>query len=382
MRKLLITLAVVVGVVVVIMLVLIRLNPGFPLNSLGVGLHLKSIQLPAGFKIKLFAKDVDGARSLAVGEKGTVFVGSRDKGAVYALPDADGDGKADRVVTIARGLDSPNGVAFRDGALYVAEIGRIIRFDAIESHLDSPPAPVVVNDSFSKEGTHGWKFIRFGPDGKLYVPVGAASNVGVYEDERFATMMRMNPDGSGLEIFARGIRNTVGFDWDPETGELWFTDNGRDWLGDDIPPDELNHAPLPGLHFGFPYRFGQNQPDPEYGDKIPAGLVTVPAALDLPAHAASLGMRFYNGGMFPEQYQGNVFIAEHGSWNRTTPIGYRISLVRMEAGRAVSYEVFAQGWLEARSAWGRPVDVLVMPDGSLLVSDDRGDAVYRISYGP
>ena len=381
MRKLLITLSVVVGVVVITMLVLIRLNPGFPLNGLGVGLRLDTIKLPAGFKIELFAKDVDGARSLAVGDKGTVFVGSRDKGAVYALPDANGDGKADRVITIARGLDSPNGVAFRDGALYVAEIGRIIRFDDIESHLDSPPAPVVVNDSFPKEATHGWKFIRFGPDGKLYVPVGAPSNVGEYQDERFATMMRMNPDGSDLEVFARGIRNTVGFDWDPATGELWFTDNGRDWLGDDLPPDELDHAASPGLHFGFPYRFGQNQPDPEYGKRIPAGLSTIPAAFDLPAHVAPLGMRFYNGTMFPEQYRGDVFIAEHGSWNRTTPIGYRISLVRMVAGQAVSYEVFAQGWLDARSAWGRPVDVMVMPDGSLLVSDDRGDAVYRISYG-
>ena len=191
-----------------------------------------------------------------MGDKGTVFVGSRDKGSVYALPDADGDGRADRVITIARGLDSPNGVAFRDGALYVAEIGRIIRFDAIESQLDSPPAPVVVNDSFPKEGTHGWKFIRFGPDGRLYVPVGAPSNVGEYEDERFSTIMRMNPDGSGLEVFARGIRNTVGFDWDPETGDLWFTDNGRDWLGDDLPPDELNHAPFlrPAFWLSLPVR--------------------------------------------------------------------------------------------------------------------------------
>jgi glucose/arabinose dehydrogenase len=380
LKKLLITLAIVVAVVVVTMLVLVRLNPGLPLANLGQGMRPETIKLPVGFRLDLFASDVDGARSLAVSDRGTVFVGTREKGVVYALPDANGDGKADRVAVVARGLDSPNGVAFRDGSLYVAEISRVIRFDEIDDHLDVAPSPVVVSDTFPKEATHGWKYIAFGPDGKLYVPVGAAGNVGEWPDERFATIMRMNADGSGLEIFARGVRNTVGFDWDPATGDLWFTDNGRDWLGDDLPPDELNHAAAAGLHFGFPYRFGQNQSDPDFGPRLPAGLQTVPAALDLPAHVAALGMRFYDGSMFPEEYRAQVFIAEHGSWNRSTPDGYRVIVVHMKDGRAVSSEVFAEGWLQARSAWGRPVDVMVMLDGALLVSDDRAGAVYRISY--
>lgn len=380
LKKLLVTLAIVIAVVVVAMLVLVRLNPGLPLNNLGQGIRPQTITLPLGFRLEVFSSDVDGARSLAVGARGTVFVGTREKGVVYALPDTNGDGKVDRVVVVARGLDSPNGVAFHDGALYVAEIGRIIRFDSIEDHLDAPPEPVVVNDTLPKDATHGWKYLRFGPDGRLYVPVGAPGNIGEWDDERFATILRMNADGTGLEIFARGVRDTVGFDWDPATGELWFTDNGRDWLGDDLPPDELNHAPSAGLHFGFPYRFGQDRLDPEFGPRLPAGLQTVTAALDLPAHVAPLGMRFYTGTMFPQQYLGQVFIAEHGSWNRSTPDGYRIILVRMQGGRAVSWEVFAEGWLQARSAWGRPVDVIVMPDGALLVSDDRAGAVYRISY--
>jgi glucose/arabinose dehydrogenase len=211
--------------------------------------------------------------------------------------------------------------------------------------------------------------------------VGAPGNVGVYKNEQFATIMRMNPDGSDLEIFAAGVRDSVGFAWDPQTAELWFTDNGRDWLGNHLPPDELNHAPTAGLNFGFPYVFGQNVPDPDYFSRAPAGAKFEPAALDLEAHVAPLGLRFYTGTMFPASYRGQIFVAEHGSWNSTTPVGYRVVLIRMANGRAVSQEVFAQGWLQARSAWGRPVDVLVMPDGALLVSDDRAGTVYRISYG-
>jgi len=345
----------------------------------GHGLPLENIKLPPGFRIDVFAYGLDGARSLALGSRGTLFVGTRDEGKVYAVVDRDGDGRADETFTIASGLNSPNGVAFRDGALYVAEISRVIRYDDVEARLADPPAPAVVNDTFPGDEHHGWKFIRFGPDGKLYVPVGAPCNVCERDDKRYASIMRMNADGTALEIFASGVRNTVGFDWHPETAELWFTDNGRDWLGDDRPPDELNRAPEAGLHFGFPYVHGKDILDPKYGRKgIPARFA--PPARELGPHVAALGMRFYTGDMFPATYRGHIFIAEHGSWNRTAPLGYRVTLVKLEGNKAVSYEVFAEGWLQGRRAWGRPVDVLVMPDGALLVSDDRAGAVYRISY--
>jgi len=342
-------------------------------------LRLADITLPPGFSISVYAANVPGARSMTLGTNGTLFVGSRSEGKVYAIVDRNGDSNADEVLTIASGLRSPNGVAFRDGALYVAEINRVIRFDAIESRLKNPPKAVVVNASFPNKSHHGWKFIRFGPDGRLYVPVGAPCNVCEEKDPRFASIMRMNPDGSKLELFARGVRNTVGFDWHPRSGELWFTDNGRDWLGDNQPPDELNRAPTLGLHFGFPYLHGRGIPDPEYGKNRHMDEFVLPE-MELGPHVASLGMRFYTGTMFPESYRDQIFIAEHGSWNRSDPSGYRITLVRLRENRAISYEVFAQGWLKNGSAWGRPVDLQIMPDGSLLVSDDKADTIYRISY--
>lgn len=316
---------------------------------------------------------------MALGPDGIVFVGSRGEGKVYALVDKGRKGKASEAIVIARGLHWPNGVAFRDGSLYVAEIGRVLRYDDIASRLRNPPKPVVVNDSFLKKEHHGWKFIAFGPDGKLYVPIGAPCNVCLERDPRFAAIMRMNPDGSGLEIFARGIRNTVGFDWHPQTGELWFTDNGRDWLGDNRPPDELNRAPKAGMHFGFPYCHGKSLRDPVFGEQRPCSEFT-PPELELGPHVASLGMRFYTGRMFPDRYRNQIFIAEHGSWNRSIPIGYRITIARFKEGGGLKYEVFAQGWLQGTHSWGRPVDVLVMPDGALLVSDDKAGVVYRISY--
>ncbi len=316
---------------------------------------------------------------MALSPSGTVFVGTRDDGKVYALPNSDGDMRADRVVVIASGLNNPNGVAFRDGALYVAEINRILRFDGIESRLDDPPEPVVVYDDYPSDRSHGWKFIAIGPDGKLYVPVGAPCNVCERSEEVYASITRLNLDGSGFEIYARGIRNTVGFAWHPVTGELWFTDNGRNQMGDDVPPDELNRAPSPGMHFGFPYCHGGDIADPHLGDERQCGEFT-PPEIRLGPHVAALGMRFYTGAMFPEEYRNQIFIAEHGSWNRSTPIGYRVMLVRLEGGRAVSYETFAEGWLRSSGAWGRPVDVQVMPDGSLLVSDDIGDTIWRITY--
>jgi glucose/arabinose dehydrogenase len=343
------------------------------------GVHLNEIQLPAGFQIDIYAAKVENARSMTMGEKGTLFVSTRKAGKVYAIVDQNRDNKADQIFTLAKGLNMPNGVAFRDGSLYVAEVSRILRFDNIEGKLKNPPKPVIVRDDFPTDRHHGWKFISFGPDGNLYIPVGAPCNVCEQEDERYSTILRMNPDGSNLEIFAHGVRNTVGFDWHPATEELWFTDNGRDWLGDDLPPDELNRAPDKGLHFGFPYCHGGTIPDPEYGSKRRCNDF-VPPAMQLGPHVAALGMRFYTGALFPPEYRNQIFIAEHGSWNRSVPIGYRITLVRLEGNRAVHYEVFAEGWLNNGRAWGRPVDVLVMPDGALLVSDDRAGVVYRISY--
>jgi glucose/arabinose dehydrogenase len=269
-------------------------------------------------------------------------------------------------------------VAVLDGDLYVAEISRVIRFDDIEQRLDDPPAPVTVNDSFPQDAHHGWKYIAFGPDGKLYVPVGAPCNI-CDEGDPYAAIHRMNPDGSNLETFARGVRNTVGFDWRPETGVLWFTDNGRDWMGDTKPPDELNRAPEIGMHFGYPHCHGSDVRDPEFGEPGDCDRYT-PPELEMPAHVASLGMTFYTGGMFPKEYRDRVFIAEHGSWNRSTPIGYRVTTARITDGGATDYRVFAEGWLQGSSAWGRPVDVIQMPDGSLLVSDDRRGAVYRITH--
>ncbi|MEJ2339329.1 MAG: sorbosone dehydrogenase family protein [Gemmatimonadales bacterium] len=341
--------------------------------------QLELIELPPGFVIEVYASDVPGARSLALGPNGTVFVGSLKAGKVYALTDRDGAGGIE-TITIASGLDIPNGVALRDGALYVAETTRVLRFDDIEARLADPPDPVVIVDGFPTERLHGWRFIAFGPDGMLYMSVGAPCNVCKEEDERFASIMRMNPDGSGPEIFAHGVRNSVGFDWHPETGDLWFTDNGRDRLGDDRPPDELNRAPRAGLHFGFPYCHGGDIPDPDFGTERACTEFTPPAQ-QLGPHVASIGMRFYTGSSFPLEYRNGIFIAEHGSWNRSEKIGYRVTFVKLDGDEAVGYEPFAQGWLQGEDAWGRPTDLLVMPDGSLLVSDDRMGAVYRISYG-
>ncbi|MBD3317867.1 MAG: sorbosone dehydrogenase family protein [Chitinivibrionales bacterium] len=343
-------------------------------------MSLEAIRLPQGFKITVYADSVEGARSMALGPDGMLFVGSRDVGRVYAIVDHERDNRADTAYLIAQGLTMPNGVAYRNGALYVAEIDRVLRFDAIAQRLNNPPTPVVVNDSFPDDEWHGWKFIRFGPDSMLYVPVGAPCNVCLRDDKRYASIMRMNPDGTGLEVFAEGVRNTVGFDWHPKTGVLWFTDNGRDWMGDNKPPDELNRAPRKGLHYGFPHCHGDSILDPKYGRESACERYTSPA-LELGPHVAALGMRFYTADMFPEEYRSQIFIAEHGSWNRSEKIGYRVMLVKLNGERAVAYEPFAEGWLQGEEAWGRPVDVEVMPDGALLVSDDKAGAIYRISYG-
>ena len=362
----------------VLILALILMSLIFGLIS-SAPLPLNKIKLSPGFHISLYAENIEGARSLCLSSSGTLFVGTRGQGRVYAVLDTNRDFKADKIITIASGLNMPNGVAFRDGSLYVAEVNRVLRFDNIESRLNNPPKPIIVNDSFPDDQHHGWKFIRFGPDGLLYVPVGAPCNICERSDRRYASIMRMKPDGTGLEVFASGVRNTVGFDWQPVTKELWFTDNGRDWLGDDLPPDELNHAPRKGMHFGFPYCHGKNITDPEFGKKHKCSEYT-PAALELGPHVAALGMRFYTGKMFPEQYHNQIFIAQHGSWNRKTPNGYRVTVVKLEGNKPIREEIFAEGWLQNGEVWGRPVDLEVMPDGSLLVSDDYTGVIYRITY--
>lgn len=341
-------------------------------------LPIENIHLPEGFKINVFAEDVPHARSLEWSPDGILFAGTRED-KVYAILDTNQDYRADKVITIAEGLFMPNGVAFREGALYVAEVNRVLRFDQIEKNLENPPDPVVISDQFPDDEHHGWKFIRFGPDGKLYIPVGAPCNICKPDYDKYANIQRMNPDGSGLEVFAVGIRNTVGFDWNPETQVLWFTDNGRDLLGDNRPPDELNRAPEAGMHFGYPFCHGKNISDPQFGEGHDCSEFTAPA-IELGPHVAALGMRFYTGQMFPEEYRNQIFIAEHGSWNRSEKIGYRISLVRLQGNNAVSYQTFAEGWLQGESAWGRPVDLEVLPDGSMLVSDDKSGTIYRISY--
>lgn len=338
----------------------------------------KAIKLPKGFVISIFAENIDKPRSLALGKNGTIFVGTREN-IVYALVDKDKNGKSDKTYKIAEGLFSPNGVAFRNGSLYVGEVNRIIRFDNIESKLDNPPKPITVFDKLPSETHHGWKYIAFGPDGKLYIPIGAPCNICKKDDERFSTITRINSDGSNFEIFSKGIRNSVGFDWNPNNKELYFTDNGRDWLGDNMPNDELNRAYKKGLDFGYPYCHSGFIPDPEFGSQKPCSSFEKPA-MKLGAHIAPLGMKFYTGNKFPKKYHNQIFISEHGSWNKTNPDGYRITNVFLENGKATKYEVFADGWLKNKNVLGRPVDILNMPDGSILVSDDFANKIYKIKY--
>lgn len=337
-------------------------------------LPLDTLKLPPGFQIELFAQ-VPNARQMALGRT-HLFVGSMRAGKVYAIPLA---GPRAPVV-LAEGLDLPVGVAYRDGDLYVSAVSRILRLRNVEQTIAKPPRRETVTDAYPRDTQHGWKFIAFGPDGKLYVPVGAPCNICEPDPERYANITRFDPATGRIEVVARGVRNTVGFDWQPGTGQLWFTDNGRDWLGDDAPPDELNRLARPGQHFGYPYCHGGAIADPEFGAKRRCDAFAPPVQ-NLGAHVAALGMRFYTGSAFPAHYRGAVFIAEHGSWNRSDKSGYRVSVVRLDdTGRAVAYEPFVEGWLRGQSAWGRPADVLVMPDGSLLVSDDHAGAIYRVSY--
>jgi glucose/arabinose dehydrogenase len=343
-------------------------------------LPLDLIKLPKGFSISVYA-EVEDARSMALSPSGTLFVGNRSEDKVYAVKDTDGDKVADKKWVLATGLNMPNGVAFKDGDLYVAEVNKVHKFAGIESKLDKPTSQVIY-DKFPTEKHHGWKYIAFGPDGKLYVPVGAPCNICESKDPIYASITRMNADGTGIEVFANGVRNTVGFTWHPTAKNIWFTDNGRDMLGDDVPPCELNIATKPGQHFGYPYCHGGTIKDPEFGDKKPCSEFIQPAQ-NLGAHVAPLGLKFYTGSMFPSEYKNQIILAEHGSWNRSKKSGYKLSLVKVnEAGKATSYTAFASGWMDdaTQKVWGRPVDVLLMPDGSMLVSDDQAGVIYRIVY--
>ncbi len=344
-------------------------------------IQLETLSLPPGFEISIWGR-APGARSLARGEEGTIFVGTRSaQGSVFALRDGDGDGEADEVHGIAEDLFMPNGVAVRNGSLYVAEVNRVLRFDGIEARLSDPPEPVVVTDDLPDMRHHGWKYLKFGPDGKLWFNVGAPCNRCESANPLFASIARMDADGSNVEPVALGVRNSVGFDWHPETRELWFTDNNADWLGDDNPAGEMNILTEPGQHFGYPYCHAIDSADPWF-ERAGACDEYEPPTQELGPHVAAIGMTFYRGDAFPEEYRGHAIVAEHGSWNRTERIGYRLTIVRAENGVATGYEDFVTGWIgppEGR-AWGRPVDVLELPDGDILVSDDRAGAIYRIWY--
>ncbi|MDR8967987.1 PQQ-dependent sugar dehydrogenase [Burkholderia multivorans] len=346
--------------------------------SAAARLPVDELVVPPGFHVEVLTDAAPSAREMAWSPRGVLYVGTRE-GRVHAFTMQGGRIGAHYV--IASGLDMPVGVAYRDGTLYISAVSRILRIDGIDDRLAKPPAPAVVTDTLPTQHHHGWKFIAFGPDGKLYVPTGAPCNVCLADRNRYAIIERMNADGSGRDVFARGIRNTVGFAWHPDTGELWFTDNGRDLMGDDVPDDKLNRAPRAGLDFGFPYCHGGDTPDPEFGSTDVCRRY-VPPVLKLGAHVAALGMRFYTGSMFPASYRNNVFIAEHGSWNRSAKVGYRIMRAIVSAdGSHARQTPFVKGWLRPDgSVWGRPADVLPLPDGSLLVSDDYAGAIYRITY--
>jgi glucose/arabinose dehydrogenase len=340
-------------------------------------LPLAKLKLPPGFNIEVYAAGMANAREMAEGDKGTVFVGSRLVDKVYGIVNKDGKRT---VKVIASGLYRPNGVAFKNGTLYIAELSKVSKIDKVEDNLDSPPKPTVIYDKFPKDEAHGWKFIAIGPDNKLYVPVGQPGN-NVLHDDQHGKIWRMNLDGSGAEVYAQGVRNTVGFDWNPETKQLYFTDNGRDWMSEDVPEDELNRVTKVGEHFGSPYCYQGNLPDPEFGWGHSCSEFTPPVTLMGP-HSASLGMRFYTGNMFPKAYKNAIIVARHGSWNRSKKFGGDVVVVKLNKdGTVKSVEPFITGFLENNSYVGRPVDVMQMKDGSLLLSDDWNGAVYRITYG-
>ncbi len=327
------------------------------------------LKVPTGFKIELFASGLSNARTMVRGKQGTIFVGTRSAGKVYAIKDS-------KVYIIAQNLNMPNGIAFHNNALYIASVDRILRLDNIEQNLAKPPQAIIIRNNLPKARHHGWRFIAFGSDGRLYISIGAPCNVCLKEG--FAEIRSMKADGSDEKVVATGIRNSVGFTWHPQTKKLWFSDNGRDMLGDDIPADEINRVDNAGQNFGFPYCHGGTVPDPDYNGFSCKDFT--PPAIQLGAHVAPLGIAFYTEANFPKKYQKQLFVAEHGSWNRSKKSGYKISMVKLQGSTVIGYETFVSGWLQGQSAWGRPAYILVMPDGSMLISDDKVGAIYRVTY--
>jgi glucose/arabinose dehydrogenase len=348
-----------------------------PLAGAPDKLPIAKLKLPPAFNIEVYAAGMANARSLALGDKGTVFVGSRLVDKVYGIENKDGKRS---VKVIASGLYRPNGVAFKNGTLYIAELSKVSKIDKVEDNLDSPPKPTMIYDKLPKDEAHGWKFIAIGPDNKLYVPVGQPGNV-VLHDEDHGQIRRMNLDGTGAEIYVRGVRNTVGFDWNPENKQMYFTDNGRDWLSETVPEDELNRVTKQGEHFGAPYCLQGNIIDQELGWGKDCKDYTAPVGLMGP-HVAALGMRFYTGSMFPKSYKNAIIVARHGSWNKTNKQGGDVVVVKLNKdGTVKSMEPLITGFLQDNKYVGRPVDVMQLKDGSMLVSDDWNGAVYRITYG-
>ena len=342
---------------------------------------LDKIRLPAGFKAEIYSSGHPGGRTMVMGPKGTIFMGTRGPGRVYAITNRDGKKE---VKVLLQGLTQPNGLAIRDGALYVFAIHEVFRYDNIEDKLDNPGEPVNLTKAYDLPDTahHNWKYVAFGPDGKMYVQVGSNCNICEVNPGTHGQIRRYNADGTGMEIVARGVRNTVGFDWHPQTGELWFTDHGRDWAGNDGPQDELNRIPRgqEGANFGFPYCHANGIPDPDVRRPNPCAGVILPAALTGP-HSAGLGIKFYTGSMFPQAYRNVAFIARRGSWNREQKFGYDVVIARTAGARA-TIQPFMTGLLDTakNEFFGRPTYVLQAPDGALLVSDEQNGAIYRISY--
>jgi len=349
--------------------------PQPPAPTPAAEIPVDKIKVPAGFKVELWAAGISNARAMTWGDRGTLFVSSRVAGNVYAITDKGGSRE---VKTIAKGLNLPNGVAFKNGTLYIAEVSRISKMEGIEDKLDSPPEMVTVYDTLPKDVPHGWKYLAFGPDGKLYFNIGAPCNICLPPDTH-ANISRINPDGTGFEYWAHGVRNSVGFDWHPVTRQLYFTTHGRDWLGDESPSDRFDVAPTKGLNFGYPFCHQGDTLDPEFGKGRTCNDYVKPLLKTGP-HVAGNGVMFYTGSMFPAEYKNRAFLAQRGSWNRSKKLGYRVMTVTLENGKVGKYEPFAEGWLQGDQIWGRPVYTQVMKDGSLLISDDYAGAIYRVSY--
>jgi len=353
-------------------------NPS-PVTAKAVNeLQIDKLKVPSGFKIEVWASGMVNARTMTESPNGTIYVGTRFPGNVYAVVTKDGKRE---VKIIAKGLHRPNGVVFTNGSLYVAELSRIIRYDNIEKNLDNPPAPVVVFDALPKDEPHGWKYLKLSPDGKyLYFQIGTPANI-VVPPSTHATINRLNLKTNKMEVVATGVRNSVGMDFHPTTKQLWFTNMGRDWAGEDLPNDTLNRLSKKGMNFGYPFCHQGDWLDPDFGKGRSCDEFEKPE-LKLGAHVSPIGMSFYNGVQFPKEYKGNIFIAEYGSWNKTKKAGYQVVRVVLDdKNKPVKIEPFVTGWLQGETYWGRPADVHVLKDGSMLISDGEAGAIYRVSYG-